>query len=475
MKDFDVKALGGAKLPEGVKITKQLTRQVDNKEASIFIGKDKEGNKVRYAVIDGQAKELVATETTGKNTYTTKDEFEAELMNTYGMSSKEFAKKGIVVEYKHGKLTFTNIKSGERIPDEVLAMQKENHAKDVAEATAKAAAQAIEDTSTGRFVQVKEDIANELNRIETPDFVENWDDQIKAAVAKARKPKGMQGNKGVGPEITVIGDKTAKARKDAAIKARNERLDKTYPKELALNDTRIGHVSGDTYLMTPPKPQGNGKREPAFGYDIYNKVKVGNKEIFLRNNLTAEERQKIVDAELAKQKEAEQVKKSTEQMQAKRKAITDKGMEAGRLVGITPDRVLDNISKNVKELNSNTVKTYLDGYKRATGSRAGKNFFHQLWKTGHDGKNEAQWKREKLDIMNKILSDISKTKNANTVTFEKTIYKAGKPQKVQLTLASVMKELTQAKANLQKGIPADEAVRDVERIMSRFGYGDANA
>ena len=461
MKDFDVKALGGVNLPEGVKITKQLTREVDNQKASIFIGKDSEGNKVRYTIINGEAKELVATDTTGKNKYTTKEEFEAELMNKYGMSSKEFARKGIIAEYKHGELTFTNIKSGEKIPDAVLAQQEVKHQQDVANEKIKKAQIKMPEFELG-VIELPRIDKNELAKLN----ITTSTDEVKkqGATEKSKKPKGMTGQRAVGPEVTVVGNK-----------ARVGRLNRAYPPSLSANDKRMAHISGDSYMLVPPKPQGNGKNEPAYGYDMYSKVKVGNKEIFLRSNLSPADRQKAIDKELANQKAEADKAKAKADAQAKKQVIIDKGRQAGRLVGITPDRVLDQISSDVKSLNAGTVKDYLSGYKRATGGRDRNNFFQQLWRTGHDGKNEAQWKREKLDIMNKILSEFAKTSGAKNATFEKTVYKGGKKETVTLTLESVMKEIQDAKANMQKGIPADETVRDVARIMSRFGYGNADA
>lgn len=111
--------------PKGVTFTKQLTRTVgDNKNASIFIGTNEEGKKVRYTQIDGEMKEIVATDTKGKNTYTTKKDFEDELFTRFGMTPEDFRERGMVAEYKHGKLVITQ--QGNRLSDAEVAQLEKN-------------------------------------------------------------------------------------------------------------------------------------------------------------------------------------------------------------------------------------------------------------------------------------------------------------------------------------------------------------
>ncbi|MGN1152978.1 MAG: hypothetical protein ACI4S3_03040 [Candidatus Gastranaerophilaceae bacterium] len=56
---------------------KVLTREVNGTKQEIFVGKDDNGNKVRYIIDDdGKKHELVETSTAGKNKYTIKDDLE---------------------------------------------------------------------------------------------------------------------------------------------------------------------------------------------------------------------------------------------------------------------------------------------------------------------------------------------------------------------------------------------------------------
>ena len=462
--------------PEGVTFTKQLTRKVNDKnDIIIFIGRDKDNNKVRYAEIDGKMKELVATETTGKNTYTTRDEFEAELMQKFGMSSKDFAKKGVVAEYKHGKITFTH--RGNQLSDEVIAQLEAEHQADLAQQEkTKLPDIPADDISkiitpsltksmnSDDILNIKLPINNDLAKAATKS--QGATSETEAEEKIAHKPKGMTGTRAVGPEVVVVGQK-----------ARVGRLNRLYPPTVAIDDKRMKNI-GSNYVLVPPKSQGT--KEPAQGYDMYEKVKAGDKEILVRSNLTPEQKAQIVKAEEAKQAkakaEAQKQQKATEEAKAKRQELLNKGRFAGKLNGYIPDRDLDVIIKDIKSLDSGTVRTYMEGYNGRIGNYPTRNFFSKLWATSHYGKTEDKWKAEKLDLMYKILGDFAKTSGAKQATFEKTVYKKpGVASKETLTLESVMKELQEAKANIQKGIPVDETVRDVERIMSRFGYGNANA
>ena len=110
--------------------TKTITRMVDGKETEVVFGSDKKGNKVYIDANTG--KEVVVTESKGKNKFTTKDKLEDELMKRFGMTSKDFADKKIIAEFKHGKIVLTDVKRGNQLPEEFLAQLENQHRADLA-------------------------------------------------------------------------------------------------------------------------------------------------------------------------------------------------------------------------------------------------------------------------------------------------------------------------------------------------------
>lgn len=113
--------------------TKTITRIVDGKETEVVFGSNKDGKKIYIDANTG--KEVVVTESKGKNQFTTKDNLEAELTERFGMTSKDLSAKGIVAEYKHGKITLTDIKRGNRLPEEFLAQLETKYKTDLAKNT----------------------------------------------------------------------------------------------------------------------------------------------------------------------------------------------------------------------------------------------------------------------------------------------------------------------------------------------------
>ena len=82
--------------------TKELKRKVDSDEKhEILVGKNKDGKKIR---VDAETlEELVAVDTTGKNKYITKSEFDKMIQQVLGV--KELP-EGMTAEFKNGNLVF---------------------------------------------------------------------------------------------------------------------------------------------------------------------------------------------------------------------------------------------------------------------------------------------------------------------------------------------------------------------------------
>ena len=322
--------------------TKEIKRYVNGKEETIIVGK-KDGQKIRYmADENGHLKELVATSTEGKNTYTTREEFDAKLMEKYGTTQAELKKSGITVEFRHGKFVFTQNSSGKVIPDNVLAQLEAQHKADLAknaqpkelpgfvkvavDATQNLVADGVIESNVVRHTREQAEnytnAAKKAERIETekkiqelldsPEMAEmeaqwtkNVEEKIKkdndrtlahnpkpqgtGRVAKKRTPSKMDGNVGIAPDAEIIGEK-----------ARIGRLNRKYPRLVTRQD-KMKQVGGSTYTFIPPKPEGtenkDAKNEITFGYEMYEKVKIGNKEVFIRANLKEEEKEALIKAE----------------------------------------------------------------------------------------------------------------------------------------------------------------------------------
>lgn len=200
MKDFDVKALGGAKVPEGVKITKQLTREVDGKKASIFIGVDGNNKKVRYTLIDGKMEELQERTTAGKNTYVTKKEADAIIMQMLGTKG---VPAGVTIKFEtdqNGTVSPKLLFKGEKLDAKgmkLLAQQQR-----VADMQNEELAKAKEPEQKGlpEHVKIAVDIAKNIKFdevAETKDLAAVTPEETKPQGTKYKKkaPSGMEGRR----------------------------------------------------------------------------------------------------------------------------------------------------------------------------------------------------------------------------------------------------------------------------------------
>ena len=123
-----------------------------------------------------------------------------------------------------------------------------------------------------------------------------------------------------------------------------------------MNDKRVSQLPGsDIYILTPPKPQGNGKLDPPNGFDQYEKVKVGNKEVLVRSKLKPEQKEEIIKSEIQKY---EQNKKNYETNVAKGKAFA-KLLQKEQLPQLTDAQLAD----ATKNLSAQYFKGFMKGVK----------------------------------------------------------------------------------------------------------------
>lgn len=167
--------------------TKELKRKVDSDEKhEILVGKNKDGKKIR---VDAETlEELVAVDTTGKNKYITKSEFDKMIQQVLGV--KELP-EGMTAEFKNGNLVFKRggdiLTSKEIREDAGLIVQKQ---KEKAEADRQATQNLLADikpvpiTNTDILAQQIPDIKIDIRP--TPQGIES---EPKETVPKVRTKK----------------------------------------------------------------------------------------------------------------------------------------------------------------------------------------------------------------------------------------------------------------------------------------------
>ena len=118
-----------SKLGVDAEKTKDIKRLVNGQEKTVTYGHDSEGKKVYFDAETGE--QLVVAETRGKNAFVSKSSLDSELKYKFGLDSAEFAKKNIVAEFKHGKITLTDMITGNRLSDSALAQLEKQHRAEV--------------------------------------------------------------------------------------------------------------------------------------------------------------------------------------------------------------------------------------------------------------------------------------------------------------------------------------------------------
>ena len=319
---------------------REFKREVDGEKREILVG-TRDGHKVR---VDAETlEELVAVETSGKNEYITKSEFDELVRNTLGVSKLP---EGMSAEFRHGSLVF--LRGGEIMTSKELS----EDAGLIAQRKADEANQQKLD-----LAKLSVPITHETETLAAPD--------VQIAQVPITKPK-PQGARTEAPsvvtvskqldEVTVTKTRTADSQPAVIYKGSEEAKD-------------LKEINGQFYRpgAKRPKPQGDNtpaaKQKDAF-YEWNPKLGA-----YVKKGASQEEINKAVEehkAQQAKQKAANAAKAKNQKLE---KARTDAVNIAKAFNRTNKKYDFDPSARAIKDLDKDNVMEFMRTYqKNAVGN-----------------------------------------------------------------------------------------------------------